>query len=278
MRKEIIEKFLNIDRRIIFLLIVLAVLIPLLKPLNLPGITTSAAVRGVYQKIESLSSDDVLLVSMDFDPASKPELYPMGVAILRHAFQRGVKVIGMTLWLTGVGMVEEIMSKTAREYNKKYGEDYVFLGWAPGRVNVIIGLGQDFKRTFPKDFYGQKTTELPLLKNINSLRQIDYMVDLAAGDPGIETWYLYGREKYKFELGGGCTAVIAPGLYPFFQTGQINGLIGGMKGAAEYESLINKKDKATAGMDAMSTTHFLIIGLVVLSNIFYFIRRKGGNK
>lgn len=172
-------------------------------------------------------------------------------------------------------MAEEIISDVAREYRKEYGKDYTFLGWMPGHLAVIIGLGQDLKKTFPKDFYGNDTDRLKVLEGVNSLRDIDYMVCLAAGDPGIETWYLYGREKHGFELGGGCTAVIAPGLYPFLQTGQINGLIGGMRGAAEYETLLNKRDRATVGMDVLSTTHFLVIGLVIISNILYLITKKG---
>jgi hypothetical protein len=68
--------------------------------------------------------------------------------------------------------------------------------------------------------------------------------------------------------------VIAPGLYPLLRSGQINGLIGGLRGAAEYEVLIGQKGRAVAGMDAQSATHFAIIGLVLLCNLFYFSIRK----
>jgi hypothetical protein len=102
---------------------------------------------------------------------------------------------------------------------------------------------------------------------------VNYVISLAAGNPGVEVWYVYGKDKYKFELGGGCTGVIAPGLYPFLRSGQINGLIGGLRGAAEYEVLISKKGRAVAGMDAQSATHFAIIALVLLCNTFYFVIR-----
>jgi hypothetical protein len=67
--------------------------------------------------------------------------------------------------------------------------------------------------------------------------------------------------------------VIAPGLYPLLRSGQINGLIGGLRGAAEYESLIGQKGRAVAGMDAQSATHVAIIVLVLLCNLFYFSLR-----
>ena len=85
------------------------------------------------------------------------------------------------------------------------------------------------------------------------------------------------KDKYKFELGGGSTGVIAPGLYPLLRSGQINGLIGGLRGAAEYESLIGQKGRAVAGMDAQSATHLAIIVLVVICNLFYFsLRHRRG--
>ena len=78
----------------------------------------------------------------------------------------------------------------------------------------------------------------------------------------------------------GCSAgVIAPGLYPLLRSGQINGLIGGLRGAAEYESLVGKKGRAVAGMDAQSATHFAIIVLVAMCNLFYFsLRRQQGGR
>ena len=86
-------------------------------------------------------------------------------------------------------------------------------------------------------------------------------------------WYVFGKDKYRFEMAGGSTGVIAPGLYPFLRSGQINGLIGGLQGAAEYETLIGQKGTAVAGMDAQSADHFVIIVLVLLCNLFYFVLR-----
>jgi hypothetical protein len=268
------ERMLKIDRRFIFAVIGLCTLLPLLYPVGLP-IKVSPEVRGVYDYIESLPPGSVFLLSMDFDPASKPELYPQSIAILRHAFRKNLRVIVMTLWVTGTGLADQVVSQIAQETGKVNGRDYVFLGWSPGAGSVIINMGQDLYTTFPFDYYGKPTKELPVLEGVQNLRDVNYAVSLAAGNPGVEAWYVFGKDKYKFELGGGCTGVIAPGLYPLLRSGQINGLIGGLRGAAEYENLIGQKGRAVAGMDAQSATHFAIIALVILCNIFYVsLRRK----
>ena len=264
---------LSLDRRVIFVLIALAVLIPLLNPVNLP-IVISPEVQGVYDYMESLPEGAVFLLSMDFDPASKPEVYPQAVSLLRHAFKKNLKVVGMTLIVTGTGMAEEVMAAVAQEMGKDNGTDYAFLGWRPGASAVILSMGQDLAGTFPQDHYGTPIGELPVMDAIKTLRDVDYAVSLAAGFPGIDEWYVYGKDKYQFELGGGSTAVMAPGLYPRLRGGQINGLIGGLRGAAEYEKLLDRSGKAVAGMDAQSATHFVIIALVIVCNVFYAISRR----
>jgi hypothetical protein len=263
------ERMLKIDRRIIFLVIGLCTLLPLLYPVGLP-IKISSEVRGVYDHIESLPERSVFLLSIDFDPASKPELYPQAIALLRHAFRKHLRVVTMTLWVSGTGMADQLVTQVAKEMGKEYGTDYAFLGWSPGGQAVIINMGQDLYSAFPSDYGGKATKDLPVLDGVRSLKDVGYMVSLGAGRPGVEEWYVFGKDKYKFELGGGCTGVMAPGLYPLLRSGQINGLIGGLRGAAEYESLIGQKGKAVAGMDAQSATHLAIIVLVIMCNLFYF--------
>ncbi|WP_232068660.1 hypothetical protein [Nitrospira sp. KM1] len=268
---------LSIDRRIIFLVIALCTLLPLLYPVGLP-IKTSPEVRSVFDYIESLPERSVFLLSADFDPASKPELQPQAIAILRHAFKKNLRVVVMTLWVTGTGLADQILTQVAQEAGKTNGTDYVFLGWSPGGSAVIINMGQDLYNAFPSDYGGKSTKGLPVLDGVHSLKDVSYAISLGAGVPGVEAWYVFGKDKYKFELAGGCTGVMAPGLYPLLRSGQINGLIGGLRGAAEYESLIGQKGRAVAGMDAQSATHMAIIVLVILCNIFYFSLRRAARR
>jgi hypothetical protein len=270
--KDFARRMVAIDRRFIFLLIAMATLLPLLWPFGLP-IKVSPEVKAVYDYIETLPEGSVFLLSFDFDPSSKPELEPQAMALLRHAFRKNLRVIGMTHWLTGTGLADGVFTKVAAEMGKAQGKDYVFLGWSPGGGALIISMGQDLYKAFPSDYSKNPTRGMPVLEGVRNLRDVNYLVSLAAGGAGIEMWYVFGKDKYRFEMAGGSTGVIAPGLYPFLRSGQINGLIGGLQGAAEYETLITRKGTAVAGMDAQSATHFVIIILVILCNVFYFMLR-----
>jgi hypothetical protein len=272
--KNFFDKLLKLDRRILFLLVIFVIVFPIFQPLKLPGIIITDAVKGIYNEIEGLPEGSVILVSFDFDPASKPELYPMGMAVLRHAFRKNLKVIGMTLWATGPGIADEILTIAAREHNKEYGKDYLYLGYQVGNYAVITGMGSDIYKIFPKDAKQSSPLEtFPIIKGIKSLKDFAYVVDFGAGDPGIDTWIAYGADKFGFKLGAGCTAVNEAPTRPYLQTKQLTGLIPAMKGASEYELLIEHPDKASAGMDAIGLGHFLILFLVILANIILIIQK-----
>lgn len=264
-----LDKLVNIDRRIIFAIVAVAVIVSLLLSFYLP-IPATPPVKKIYDKIDSMPPGSHVLIAFDYDPAAKEELQPMAVALMHHCYRRGHKVIGLTLWPGGTGLAEQAMVSIAPRYGRKPGEDYVFLGYKPGVASLIINMGENLYTAFPKDFYGNDTRTLPALQGIESLKDIDYVIDLAAGAT-VETWIAFGKEKYKFDMGAGCTAVIGPDLYPFLDSRQINGLMAGLKGAAEYEALVGHQAQAVEGMRPQSVTHALIVLFVIFSNAVFFV-------
>ena len=263
-----LDKLVNIDRRIIFALVAAAVVISLLMSFSLP-VPATPPVMGIYDKINDMPPGSHVLIAFDYDPAAKEELQPMAIALLHHCYSRDLTVIGLTLWPGGTGLAEQALTSIARQYNRKSGEDFVFLGYKPGVASLIINMGENLYTAFPADFYGNDTKTLPALQGVESLRDLDYVIDLAAG-ASIETWIAFGKEKYKFDMGAGCTAVIGPDLYPFLDSDQINGLMAGLKGAAEYEVLVKYPAQAVEGMRPQSVTHALIVVFVIISNAVFF--------
>lgn len=270
----------RIDRRIIFVTLTIVIVIPLITPLGIVG-RVSNRVVDLFLTIESIKPNTKpLLISIDFDPQSMPELYPMLLAVLRHAFARNVLVIVTGLWVTGVGLGEEALRITSQEYNKEYGKDYLFLGWKPGISAVILGMGRSIKETFPTDYYGKPLDSFPLMQGVNTYADIPFLLSLSAGDPGYLTWISYAQTRFGVKLGAGVTAVSAADAYPYLQTGQLTGLLDGMKGASEYEFLVERAGYSKAfrpacqAMDSQSLAHLAIMILIILGNIGYFLARK----
>ena len=268
-----IQKLLDIDRRIIFVLVFVAVAVPLLAGMVMP-ITPTKEVQAAYDEIEKRAAGDVVLVSFSYGASTVPEMQPMARAILRHAFRRELKIVAICLWPEATGLAQEVLEDMAAEFELQYGVDYTFMGYKPGNFSVILNMGQDFHSAFPQDNWGAKADELELTRPLRSLKDFDLVFDLAAGD-SIEFWWIpYGQEKFGFPFAAGCTAVMAPDLYPFLDSGQLNGLLGGLAGAAEYETLVNHPGKASKGMSAQSFAHLIIVAFVIIGNAAYFVSRR----
>jgi hypothetical protein len=272
----------QVDRRIIFTLIALAVTIPIIAnrlghPFRFP-MTISPAVQSVFDVIEELPSGSKVLFSYDYDPATIPELRPMTIAMLHHCFRKDLKVVAIALWPQGAQIATGTFAEVTPEYGKEYGTDYLNLGYKPGGLVVISALGRNMRDIFNTDLTGRSVDEFPVMKGIKKVQDFDFVVSLSAGDPGILQWVMMAVARFHVKLGGGCTAVSAAQFYPYLNTGQLVGLLGGLKGAAEYEELVERTGKGIEGMDSQSIAHILIILLIIMANITYFLERRSEKK
>jgi hypothetical protein len=271
-----------ITRQLIYLLVAAAIIFPFIKKgIKLPGEPTPHAVR-FFEKMDALEPGSHVLISFDYDPAAKAELYPMSVAILRHCFAKDLIPVVMTHWPDGIGMCEMACGEVAKEFTdpnnlKISGRDYVFLGFRPGMSDVILKMGVDIKDTFPNDYFGKPTNAMPALEGLTKLGDVDLGIDIAAGNT-VEVWITFGGDRHDFDMAAATTSVSAPKLYPFLDSDQLVGLLGGQRAAADYEKLIGRADKATSGMVAQSFTHLLLICLIVGANVWYFVGRLTGRE
>ena len=278
-------KFLNyllkIDRRIIYIVMGLLVMLPLIKPLGL-GVDSGPRAKALFDAIDAIPAGKTVLIAVDFDPSSMPELYPMLTAVMRHAFAKNLKVLLCGLWVTGAGLADQAAQTIPKEYGKEYGKDVVYLGWKAGVDAVILGMGENIKNVYPVDYYGKPLDSLPMMREVKQLRDIPIAFAISAGTPGYGDWLLYAQSRYGMKVGAGVTAVSAADAYPFLQSGQLTGLLAGMKGGAEYEVLVQKAGyskaymPAVAAMDSQSLAHVVIMLLVIIGNVAYFATRKRG--
>lgn len=266
------ERLGAVDRRLIFTLMTLAVAGPILVPLNLP-VKVSKEADDFYREIEAVSAGDHVLFALDYEPDVMAELNPMTAAVLDRLFAKGAKVISLTLYPGGVGVAQNQLEEAAKKHGKVYGEDYVFLGYNPDWSGTMLRLGESIRGTYPTDQFGRPTRDLPVLRGCDSYRDIRLLVSIS-GSAMSEYWAAYAGARYKQRMVSGNTAVQAIFIYPFYQSGQIKGFLGGLKGAAEYETRIGQTGDGVRGMGSQSAGHLLIVLFVALGNAGYLLSRR----
>lgn len=268
-----LEKMATLDRRIIFVVIAIAVTVPVFVPLGLP-IEPTQSVIAARDFLEDLPPRQLLLMSMDYGPSTKVELHPMALAILDQALKKDHRIAFMALYPEGQALSDDVITRMQLLFpGKEYGTDFVNLGYKAGNEAVVVSLGLDFRGLFPTDARGTPLSDLPMLRRVTRLDEFALVYSFSAGKPGALEHIRLTASQYGRPLIVGTTAVQTPQYYPYFNSRQLKGLIGGLRGAAEYEQLVDYPGKATAGMDAQSVAHFVIAGFILFANLIYFLEK-----
>jgi hypothetical protein len=262
----------QLDRRWIFVIIFLSVALPLKFPIGLTG-EVSPGTHSFHAQIEALGPNDVVIVSFDCEASSWPEIGPVATVLLRHALEQKVAVIGTSFLSEGTALGYDLLAELEREIGGEYGHDWVYLGFRPQYVATMLALGEDLKAEYPQDYLGQSTTRYPLLERVNSYRQIRLVISIA-DDTMPQYWIEYAGARHGVEIAAGLSAVMVTTFAPYLDSGQLKNILGGLKGAAEYEILRGERGAGLRGMDAQSSAHLAIIMLVLVGNIAFFMKRK----
>lgn len=268
-------KLANIDRRWIFALMIVVIALALINPVGL-AIVPSDATKAAYDAIESLPNGSIVWLGVEFDAGGITELMPALQAVIRQGFAKDLKFVCGGMWTMSGDMAEQAFSIVPQEFpNKHYGVDWVNLGYRPGNEVLLQKLLTSvYDAAQGRDFRGNSLDSLPLMSQFKTLKDAKMCIIFCTGTPGENEYIKHVTGPNKIPLVEACISVSVPGIMPLVQAGQVKALIAGMKGAAEYEVLINHPGSASAGMDAQSFTHALIILFMVLGNIGYYVNKK----
>lgn len=281
------ETLMKIDRRIIYLILAAVVIIPFLFPFRIRP-KAAPPVESLFNYIDTMPEEKALIISVDYTPDTEPELHPMTITLLRHAFARRTKVGVLCLGVLGLGLAEDALQIVSEEFNQRAssnedsiinGRDYVFWGWQAPALVPILGMGDRITRVFPVDYYGNQTDTLPMMQQVRNYNDVGILVSVSGS--ATPTWYItYGQTSFGIRVGIASTAVQAADMYTYLNSGQATGLLSGMKGGAEYEELVETKvgisgrRRATDAMASQTSAHFAIILFIIVGNIGYFVTRR----
>ncbi|PYR51710.1 MAG: hypothetical protein DMF89_04730, partial [Acidobacteria bacterium] len=236
----------SLDRRWIFLLMLWAVLVPIYY-IGVTGQTfpevPSALAKATFDQIERLQEGDPVLMAFDYDPASEGELGPMGTAFTKHAASKKLKMYFMTLVPVGPQMIDNNIDKVIKADfpTLVYGRDYVNLGYKSGNEGVVKVVATNLRELYTTDARGTALQDIPMMRGIANIQQMKLIVNVSCCSPGTKEWVQYAVTPFPdLRIVAGCTGVQAPLLYPYIPN-QLAGLLGAIKGAAEYEKLVVDK-------------------------------------
>ncbi len=273
------ERAQNLDRRIIYVILVSLMILVQIRPIGL-AIDIKSETRAAFNNIEKLPAGSIVWISADFGATNTAELMPAEKAVLRHLLRRNLRVIAGGMWDQAGVMTDTAWQEVKNEFpDKKYGVDFVNVGYKPGSEVLLERIVTDAHQALlGMDFYGKAFSELPLMSEFKTFKDAKLIFEFIAGTPGENEYIKMVTDKLGIPFCVSAVAVSVPGIMPLVQSGQIQGMLAGMAGSAEYEVLIQKPGPAVAGMDTQSIAHLTMVVFIIFGNIGYLVLRAAKGK
>lgn len=261
---------LNLKRHTVYALVILALLIPLVRPLGIPVLIT-ADTENFYAAMEDLKPGDVVLWDINFQLAGADELTPQITAMAYHLVQRGAACVIVSMhpeaYPFALNAVEEF-----KALGKTYGEDMIYLGYLPGEEVAISSLLSNMHQTVPNDYEGTPITSLPLGARVKTGDDLTCVVSINTNASGPAYWTRQVQAFENLDLLFASQASLKTQIQTYLATGQMKASLDGARCTAEYELLLERPGKALAMQDASSFTFLVFLLFVLLGNIVQRIK------
>jgi len=281
----------QLDRKIIYLLIIISLSYPLISGFSLPPAKMKTALEA-FTIVENLPKKDsqIVLVSFDWGPSTSAENRPQTATAIEHLMRREIPFATISTYAHSVPFLDSVPEKVAEILNKEagekryfYGKSWVNLGFQPNTAVMIQGLARsnDLVATLKTDAKGNPLSEIECMRGVKTIKDIPLLVQTTGLVGAFNNWIQFlHKEDYHPEMIHGCTSITIPEAYIYYVSGQIKGLYEGVAGAAYYDTLLTERYKNRTPTDAarvntsLASAHLVILFLIILGNISYFIKRR----
>jgi hypothetical protein len=277
--KMSLKKLADIDNRVFYWILFIALMVPFLSPIGFP-ITIAQNTQELYDGItgDQVDEGEVWIINFGYGVSAWSECHPSVTVCTKALFREGAKIIFVGIHYDVELTYNKLLDTCSEDFaTKEYGVDYVFLGYMTGGESVVAQLASDIKTVYPQDHFGTPYDDIPMLAGVENVHDIDGVLSSDTGDYGghfMTQW----QGPYGTKLAEIGIAMNASTDLPRWQAGNFFGVTMGSRGGAELEKLIGELGEATTAMDSISVSHLLIVIAVILANLGVITEKLGGNK
>jgi hypothetical protein len=275
MSTGILGKIGTLDKRILYWIIFAALAIPFISPIGLPVFVTPTS-QAMYDSLHSLKKGDVVVLGINFGVSAWSECLPGAVACVKMVVRQEAKLIVFGMGTTDVAITWDKIKSSIPAFGAgtyKEGDDYAFFGFLPIQETTINLMATNFRAVFSKDAKGTLTDNIPMMKNFNGAKDCALILSSDTGDVG-DYFIKYWQVPFHVPTGWIGIAMNASTGMAYIRSGNLVGLLSGVRGGAEMEKLIGEPGAATTNMDSISVSHLCVVIAVIIANVSYFATRR----
>lgn len=258
----------RIWRWAIALLLVLAVSLPLLTGTQLAPMTTllSSDKGAAAGLVDGLPANAPVLLVFDYDPALSGELEAAAAPVIDRLLSRRPRLGLVSTSPTGPALAERFLRQTplVNVHNLRSGQQYVNLGYLAGGPAGVLFFAAEPTRAVQFNVDGQSVWETPPLLGIGKLSDFQAVFVLTdnadSGRDWIEQAGPYLGDTPMMMI---ISAQAEPMIRPYFDSGQLKGLVAGLLDAKIYEQNYGTLGLANRYWNSFSTGTLAAVMLIV---------------
>jgi hypothetical protein len=254
-------------RSIIYLLMIAVVIFALLgaRPALITPTLYPQAVVKTYDTITALDGQQPVLIAADFDSSLYGELKWSSEAVLRQLMSQNVPITYLSTTPVGATLLQDTLTGLAANQNEySLAEKTVNFGYLAGGTVGLQALAQDPRATLPLSVALKPAWEAAPFDAVTKVSDFGAVIVITENADTARYWI----EQVKPSLGQTPLLVIisaqsAPMLQPYYDSGQVNGYIGGVSGSAAFEALSSTSGAASNHYAAYQLT-LLVAAIMIL--------------
>lgn len=201
-------------------------------PTSMPN-ETAAAIEAA----RSLEPSAVVLVVFDYEPSTVGEMEATAAPLLDHMMiLRHPRLAVVSTSPTGPALAERMLDGVLKDRGYVRGQTYVNLGYIPGGLIGVQAFAQDPVATMPFGVAAEPVWKSAPLAGTVQLAEFGAIVVITDSLESGRTWIEQtATSRGNVPLILAASAQAGPMLLPYFDSGQVAGLVAGINGAAHVE-------------------------------------------
>ena len=250
--KSLSEILQNIDRRVLYLLLIVSTSLPFaFKNVIIPTQCKDPAI-DFYKHIMKLPEGSTVFVQSDWTNSTRGENAGQLESLLRIIHRRKLKFVLYSLIDPQAPRVaRDVIFRMNQEFIREgkrplqKWNDWVDLEYFPDANSFLIALVQDLPKALESEEdldtkgVSRNVMQSPVLEKVKNIQDVGLLVSIS-GTGIIRVLIERVGQPPKVKLAAMVTGVLGPETLNYYQAKQIYGLTVGLRGTVELETLMDK--------------------------------------
>ncbi|MEW5939873.1 MAG: hypothetical protein AB1750_09450 [Chloroflexota bacterium] len=242
----------------VLLIVIVGLLVTGLQFPPLP-VQPSSEARFARDLVIALPNDAPVLMIFDYEPALAGEMEAVAASFVDQMMAlKRPRVAVLSTSPTGVALAERFMSGQGGRPAYRAGQDYDNLGYLPGESAGIQAFASNPRETFPA------------LKGVTRFSDYALVILLTDRAETARAWV----EQSAGHRGNGSFVVVssaqsAPMIQPYLLSGQVNGLVTGLRDGAAFDQQASASaGRASRYWSAYNFSILIVCGMIVIGGLW----------